>query len=73
MIRKFLIQIGTLGGRYFAAWGNGVPNGAGSSYVQRDLGPTSPGWHVYALRNVRLGGHGPQPPTRFGAGWWAVA
>ena len=118
-----IIQVGTLDGRYFAAWGNGVPNGAGSSYVQRDLGPTPAGAHVYrvalaahvwslsidgrvrvrvadgfrhwrlvysqvqaegslpfgaascsfSMRHVLYGGHGPQPPTRIGAGWWAVA
>lgn len=44
-----IIQVGTIGGRYFAAWGNGTPNGAGSSYVQRDLGPTTSGQHVYAV------------------------
>ena len=44
-----IIQIGTVNGRYFAAWGNGAPNGAGSSYVQRDLGRAAPGRHAYRV------------------------
>ncbi len=44
-----IVQVGVRGGRWFAAWGNGVPNGAGSSYAERDLGRATTGWHAYRV------------------------
>jgi hypothetical protein len=50
-----IIQVGAkidLNGRrhLFAAWGRGVPNGAGSLYEERDLGTVGTGSHSYTLR-----------------------
>lgn len=33
----------------FAGWGRGVPNGPGSLYEERDLGPVDRSWHTYEL------------------------
>ena len=46
-----IVQVGTRNGRLFAAWGNGIPNGEGSSYTEKDLGPTS-GWHRFRVRLI---------------------
>jgi hypothetical protein len=50
-----IIQVGAkveLNGRrhYFAAYGRGIPNGIGSLYVERDLGPVNRSWHRYEVR-----------------------
>lgn len=60
-----IIQVGAMvhpdGTRhFFAAWGRGVPNGADSLYIERDLGPTDRSWHSYTLT---LSGSG---------GWWSM-
>jgi len=44
-----IVQVGTRYGRLFAAWGSGIPNDAGSSYTERDLG-VSKGWHTFRVR-----------------------
>ncbi len=44
-----IVQVGIRSGRFFAAWGNGVPGGVGSSYAERDLGRAAPGWHRYRV------------------------
>jgi hypothetical protein len=47
-----IVQIGAIigptGRRYFAAYGRGEPNAAGSLYVERDLGAANPGTHQYS-------------------------
>lgn len=53
-----IIQVGARilpGGRrqFFAAWGRGVPNGAGSLYEERDLGPADVGRHKFTVQLIR--------------------
>ena len=44
-----IIQVGTIDGQFFYAYGRGTPNGAGSLYVEKRLGPSGTGWHTYAV------------------------
>jgi len=44
-----IVQIGTLEGRYFAAWGSGYPYQPNSYYKQVDLGESTPGPHRYTV------------------------
>ena len=44
-----IIQVGAMDGSLFYAYGRGVPNEAGSLYVERHLGPSGRGSHRYGL------------------------
>ncbi len=44
-----IIQVGDMDGSLFLAYGRGVPNGQGSLYVERHLGPAGTGPHRYGL------------------------
>ena len=44
-----IIQVGAMDGTLFYAYGRGVPNAAGSLYVERHLGPSGTGAHRYGL------------------------
>ena len=44
-----IIQVGAMDGDLFYAYGRGVPNGAGSLYVERHLGRSGTGAHRYGL------------------------
>ena len=44
-----IIQVGAMDGTLFYAYGRGVPNGVGSLYVERHLGPSGTGPHRYGL------------------------
>ena len=44
-----IIQVGTWDGTLFYAYGRGVPNGPGSLYVEKHLGPSGAGPHRYGL------------------------
>jgi hypothetical protein len=44
-----IIQVGAMDGELFYAYGRGVPNGPGSLYVERHLGPSGTGAHRYGL------------------------
>ena len=44
-----IIQVGTVSGTLFYAYGRGVPNGAGSLYREVHLGPSGTGPHRYGL------------------------
>ena len=44
-----IIQVGAMDGSLFYAYGRGEPNGVGSLYVERHLGPSGTGAHVYGL------------------------
>jgi hypothetical protein len=45
-----IIQVGTVNGRYFYAYGRGVPNGPGSLYVEKDFGSAGTGPHTYRIQ-----------------------
>ena len=45
-----IIQVGTVNGHFFYAYGRGVPNGPGSLYVEKHLGLSGAGNHTYGLR-----------------------
>ena len=40
-----IIQVGAMNGQFFYAYGLGVPNGTGSLYVEKHLGPSGTGAH----------------------------
>lgn len=44
-----IIQVGSMDGELFYAYGRGVPNGEGSLYVEKHLGPSGTGAHRYSL------------------------
>lgn len=44
-----IIQVGSMDGDLFYAYGRGVPNGEGSLYVEKHLGPSGTGPHRYGL------------------------
>ena len=44
-----IMQIGTMNGQYFYAYGRGVPNGANSLYVQKYIGKANAAPHHYSL------------------------
>ena len=44
-----IIQVGVMDGRFFYAYGRGVPNGAGSLYREVHLGPSGTGPHRHGL------------------------
>ena len=44
-----IIQVGAMDGTLFYAYGRGVPNGPGSLYVEKHLGPSGTGQHVYGM------------------------
>ena len=44
-----IIQVGSMDGELFYAYGRGVPNGPGSLYVERHLGPSGTGPHRYGV------------------------
>jgi hypothetical protein len=44
-----IIQVGTMDGEWFYAYGRGVPNGPGSLYVERHLGASGTGRHLYGV------------------------
>ena len=44
-----IIQIGTMAGKFFYAYGRGNPNAPGSLYVEKQLGPSGTGPHRYSL------------------------
>lgn len=48
-----IIQVGSQDGTLFYAYGRGVPNGPGSLYVERHLGPSGTGPHRYGLALYR--------------------
>ena len=47
-----IIQVGTIDGQFFYAYGRGVPNGAGSLYVEKRLGKSGTGWHTYGITHA---------------------
>ena len=47
-----IIQVGSIGGQFFYAYGRGVPNGAGSLYVEKRLGKSDTGWHTYGVTHA---------------------
>ncbi len=44
-----IIQVGSMNGVLFYAYGRGVPNGANSLYVEKHLGSSGSKWHYYSL------------------------
>ncbi|MHB8674580.1 MAG: hypothetical protein ACYDAK_13010 [Candidatus Limnocylindrales bacterium] len=44
-----IIQVGSQDGDLFYAWGSGHPNGIGSVFTERHLGPAGTGPHRYGL------------------------
>ena len=47
-----IIQVGSVGGQFFYAYGRGVPTGAGSLYVEKHLGRSGTGWHTYGVTHA---------------------